>query len=206
MKANYSVKFNGKIIETTVAKKASEADIWVQNTNNLMLMHQYNSSRVIGMDCKFIYHPISSMSNKMAILQLCFDTRCLVLQLLHMDSIPQSVRDFLSNSQTTFVGINIHENSTKLLKEYELTVMKKVDVHFLAKQWFPVSYKGRPSMRALANEIVGFPMRKCSKNNGIIKGNWESRCLDTELIEQACVDAYASYAMAHKLLRNDDSL
>lgn len=199
METNYSVEFNGKTIETTVTNKASEVDVWVQNANKL------SGNRIIGMDCKFIRHPITSMSNKMAILQLCFDTKCLVLQLLHMHSIPQSVRNFLTDSHNTFVGVAIHENSTKLLKEYEVGVNKKVDIHFLASHWFPFSYKGRPSMRALACGIAGFSKRNCNAN-AIIKGNWESRLLDTQLIEQACVDAYASYAMARHLLTNAHSL
>ncbi|KAI3460741.1 hypothetical protein Pfo_017404 [Paulownia fortunei] len=133
------------------------------------------------MGCKFIHHPIRSMSNKIAILQLCVDTKCLVLQLLHMDYIPQSIRDFLCDPHTTFVG---------------LTYI------FLAKRLFPVSYKGRPSLKALAYGVVGLSMRKCSKICNY-KGDWESIVIDKELVEQACTDVYASYSIAHKLLEDD---
>ncbi|KAG6429220.1 hypothetical protein SASPL_107265 [Salvia splendens] len=175
MMITHLVKFEGKIIETTVTNKANVADDWIQSINRLLKQHQ--GHKIIGMGCKFIHHPILSMSNKTPLLQLCFQTKALILQLLHIDSIPLSMRDFLSDSNTTFVGIDIRNNSRKLLEE------------------------GRPSMRALAYCIVGFSARKC-RSNVNIKGDWESRILDTELVEQACVDAYTSYIIAHKLLKH----
>ncbi|KAG6426816.1 hypothetical protein SASPL_111050 [Salvia splendens] len=193
------VKFEGKIIETTVTNKANVADDWIQSINRLLKQHQ--GHKIIGMSCKFIHHPILSMSNKTALLQLCFQTKALILQLLHIDSIPQSIRDFFSDSNTTFVGIDIQNNSRKLLEEYAVRVSRMVDIHFLAKKWFPVSYRGMPSLRALAYCIVGFSVRKC-RSNANKKGDWESRILDTELVEQACVDAYTSYIIAHKLLKH----
>ncbi|XP_057774888.1 uncharacterized protein LOC130993869 [Salvia miltiorrhiza] len=195
----HSVKFEGKIIETTVTNKANVADDWMRSIKRLLKQHQ--GHQIIGMSCKFIHHPILSMSNKTALLQLCFQTKCLILQLLHMDSNPLALRDFLSDSNTTFVGNDIRKNSQKLQQEYAVRVSRIVDIHYLAEKWFPVSYKGKPSMRALAYGIVGFSVRKC-RDRGNIKGDWESRFLDTELIEQACVDAYTSYSIAHKLLKD----
>ncbi|XP_047961564.1 uncharacterized protein LOC125206339 [Salvia hispanica] len=199
MMITHLVKFEGKIIETTVTNKANVADDWIQSIKRLLKQHQ--GLKIIGMGCKFIHHPILSMSNKTALLQLCFQTKALILQLLHIDSIPQSMMDFLSDSNTTFVGIDIRNNSRKLLEEHAVHVSRMVDIHFLAEKWFPVSYRGKPSMRALAYCIVGFSVRKC-RSNANIKGDWESRILDTELVEQACVDAYTSYIIAHKLLKH----
>lgn len=188
-------------METIVTDEASVAEDWLQYINKLL--KQYGGPRIIGMSCKFIHHPILSMTNKIALLQLCFQTKCLLFQLLHMDSTPQSMRDFLSDPNTTFVGIDIHQNSLKLLEEYALLVNRVVDLHFLAKKWFPLSYtdRHRPSMRALAYGIVGFSKRRCGGNFNMHR-DWESRILDTELVEQASVDAYTSYSIAHKLLRD----
>ncbi|KAH6758039.1 hypothetical protein C2S52_023050 [Perilla frutescens var. hirtella] len=199
MITTHSVKFEGKTIETTVTNEAYVADDWVQSINNLLKKESH--TRIIAMCCKFTHHPISSMSNKTALLQLCFQTKCLSLQLLHMDSIPNSIKDFMSDSNTTFVGIDVQANSQKLLEEYTIRVSRVVDLHFLAKRWFPMSYKHRPSMRGPAYGIVGFSMRKRG-SNGRINGDWESRVLDTELLEQASVDAYTSYAIAHYLLKD----
>ncbi|KAG8372680.1 hypothetical protein BUALT_Bualt12G0091800 [Buddleja alternifolia] len=53
-----------------------------------------------------------------------------------------------------------NDNSQKLLKEYALSLNRKVDVHYLVKRWFPVSYKGRPSLKALAYGVAGLSIRK----------------------------------------------
>ncbi|KAL6539628.1 hypothetical protein OROHE_011399 [Orobanche hederae] len=192
------VEFSGKTIETTVTKKASVARHWLQNV--VKSFEQSCDNRIVGIGCKYIRHPVdSSTSNKIAVLQLCVDTKCLVLQLLHMDSVPPPVTDFLGDSRNTFVGVEIQEDSRKLLEDYALDVNRKVDLHFLAKHWFPVSYRGRPSLKALAYGVVWLSRRrKCSE----YKGDWESVVLDQELVDQACTDAYAYYSFAHKLLQD----
>lgn len=188
-------------METIVTNEASVAEDWLQSINKLLKPYGGGGHRIVGMSCKFIHHPILSMSNKIALLQLCFQTKCLLLQLLHMDSIPHSLRDFLTDPNTTFVGIHIQQNSLKLLQEYTLRVNRVLDLHFLAKKWFPLSYidRHRPSMRALAYGIAGFSKRRSGGNSTMYR-DWESRTLDTELIEQASVDSYTSYSIAHKLL------
>ncbi|KAL3616174.1 hypothetical protein CASFOL_039564 [Castilleja foliolosa] len=193
------VEFNDKVIETTVTDKASVAQHWLQNIAKSS-KQQGKNCRIVGMGCKYIRHPISPTSNKIAILQLCVDTKCLVLQLQHMDYIPQTIVDFLNYSQTTFVGVEIQVNSQKLLEDYGLKVNHKIDLHFLAKRWFPVSYKGRPSLKALGYGVAGLSMRKKSD----YKGDWESVVLDQELVEQASTDAYACYVIAHELLQDDN--
>ncbi|GER34681.1 polynucleotidyl transferase [Striga asiatica] len=196
METIHLVEFDGKTIETTVTSRSSTAQRWLQNI--VKLLNQHRTKRIVGMDCKYIRHPINSMSNKTATLNLCVGTKCLVIQLLHINRIPQSITDFLSDPRNMFVGIEILENSRKLHKEYALDVDRKVDLHFLAKHWFPVRYNGRPSLRALASRIIGLnARRKCGDNN---EGNWESVVLNEELVEQACADAYALYNIACKLL------
>ncbi|EYU38422.1 hypothetical protein MIMGU_mgv1a021203mg [Erythranthe guttata] len=200
--SHHLVEFYGETIDTTVTNEASTAEHWIQSSIINWSNQHGVLNRIVGIDFKFIRHPIVSMSNKIALMQLCVGTKCLVLQLLHMDYIPQSIRDFLcDDSRTTFVGVRILENSRKLSDEYEIIVKQKVDVHFLAKRWFPLSYKGRPTLRSLANGIVGFPKRVIENRNK--KGDWESRVLDNELVDQACVDVYTCYSIGHRVLTDD---
>ncbi|KAH7838150.1 hypothetical protein Vadar_022630 [Vaccinium darrowii] len=189
------VSFSGEIIETTVADKTSVADDWVHNA---LSTHAGKRIILVGLDCKFSPHPISRMSGKISTLQLCLCTKCRVLQLLHMNEFPQSIKTFLSMPSITFVGIKIHENTHKLWKEYQLICNKKMDVRALAKIWFPISFHGTPSLRALAYEVAGLCMRKTEKP---YKCDWEARVLDDKLIEHACIGAYACYRIANKLLQ-----
>ena len=58
------VSFSGETIETTVADRASIADDWLQNIKSTHSGHQI----IVGLDCKFNPHPITSMSGKIATL------------------------------------------------------------------------------------------------------------------------------------------
>lgn len=71
-----------------------------------------------------------------------------------------------------------------------------LDLHSLVKAWFPISYKGRPSLKALAYGVAGSGMRRNSKN--IWNSDWE---FHEDMTECACVGAYAFYRIAHKLLK-----
>ncbi|CAL5425876.1 unnamed protein product [Camellia sinensis] len=143
----------GKIIEKTVTNKASMADKWVHSVD-IEYTHS-GQNIIIGLDRKFKPHPIRSMSSKTAALQLSLGTHCLILQLLYMDHLPQSIKTFLANPNITFVGIEFHNKTAKLWNEYELLCSKKVDIRALAKIWFPISFHGKPSLRALACEVSG---------------------------------------------------
>ncbi|XP_057461148.1 uncharacterized protein LOC130751577 [Actinidia eriantha] len=116
-----------------------------------------------------------------------------------MDHFPQSIKGFLSDPNITFVGVELYENTEKLWNEYELFCSQKPDVRALVKFWFPISFQGKPSLRAIGHELAGLCLRKTKKP---YKCDWESRVLDEQLIEHACIDAYACYRIAHKLLQD----
>ena len=189
----HSVYFGGKIIEATVTDKAAVADDWVQNVQS-----PYNVQNIVaGLDCKFKPHPIRSLSNKIASLQICIDTKCLVFRLLHMDYIPQSIKSFLSDPKITFVGFEVQHNSLKLGAEYEIFVGNKVDIRALAKLWLPITFSRQSSMRGLAYKLAGLTIQKTNKPYTC---DWESLVLDKQMIDHASIDANVSYRIAHKLL------
>ena len=191
------VPFCGKIIETTVTDKASIVENWVLSIRSKFM---FNGQKVIaGFNCKWKSHPIRSMSSKIATLQLCVDTECLVIQLLHINDMPQSIRSFLSDSNVIFVGIEIEETVFKLQNEYGLSCTKKIDVRSLVKVHFPLSFYGKPGLKALANRLVG--LHKWRPSDDECLKNMDSRFLDVEQVKFACIDAYALYRIGHKLLK-----
>ncbi|KAK9281578.1 hypothetical protein L1049_004481 [Liquidambar formosana] len=117
---------------------------------------------------------------------------------LDLDYIPESIASFVSNPNITFVGVEVEETITKLRNEYGLCCINTADIRALAKRRFPLSVRGKPGLKAIANQLVELHMRKPKH---ICKRNWESRVLDKEQIEHACVDAYAIYRIGHKLLK-----
>ncbi|KAJ4957856.1 hypothetical protein NE237_024967 [Protea cynaroides] len=187
-----SVSFAGKIIETTVTDKASVAEAWVSEIRS-----RYNGERIIcGLDCEWKPHPIRSMSNTTATLQLCINDKCLILQLFYMDCIPQSIKDFLNDPIVTFVGVEVQGDVAKLSNEYGLNCSSIADLREKAKLRWPGRFS-RPGLKDLAYEVVGLLM---PKPRYVTMSNWENRQLTSEQIAYGCIDAYASYRIGHKLL------
>ncbi|XP_074352504.1 3'-5' exonuclease-like [Apium graveolens] len=193
--SKHLVFYCGQTIETTVTKNAYVVDHWLTT----FLQTPKNLERIItvGLDCKFKRHPIASMSNKIATLQLCIDTKCLILQLVHMDSIPHSIVDLFDDKSVTFFGVRVDAYASKLCRDYGIEFCKKiVDIRDLAKIWFPISLPRECSLKSIAYEVTGLSTRRRKKKCGF---DWEAEVLDVELIEYASVDAYALYKIAHTM-------
>ncbi|XP_059652276.1 3'-5' exonuclease-like [Cornus florida] len=190
--SKYSVNFAGKAIATTVTDKAATADEWVRE----ILSIYANKPTVVGLDIEWRPHPIRSMSNKSATLQLCIDDKCLIVQLFYVDEIPQSLKSFMADSNFTFVGIEVGDDIAKLKNEYGLECSKSEDIRVAAMRRWPGRFR-RPGLKDLALEVVGLNMRK---PRHVTMSNWEARVLNENQVEYACIDAYASYRIGYKLL------
>ncbi|XP_073152572.1 uncharacterized protein [Henckelia pumila] len=215
MESLHFVEYSGKTIETTVTNKASVAENWLRNMMRSWDRNAGLENKIVGIDCK-CFPPLnpadsSIFANKIATLQLCMDTKCLVLQLPHMDYVPAQcfLQNLLANSGAiTLVGVEVEKMWHKITSDYGLEYSrhdcKVVDVHLLAKAWFPMSYRGRPSLKALAYGVAGLSKRKSTVGEYYNRhgADWGSKILDQELVQQACVDAYVSYAIAHTLLKD----
>ncbi|KAL3651362.1 hypothetical protein CASFOL_004364 [Castilleja foliolosa] len=190
--SKYYVTFAGTTIETTVTKSAATATAWVDD-----IISQHGSTpTIVGLDVEWRPHPISHMSNKSATLQLCIDNKCLILQLFYMDEIPGSITGFLMNPNFTFVGIEVGDDVMKLKNEYGLDCSSHADVRAVAKEKWPGRFS-RPGLKDLAYEICGLGMKKPKH---VCMSNWEARELNEAQVEYACIDAFASYKIGHKLL------
>ena len=188
------VQFSGSTIEATVTVKASVAEYWIHQIQSM-----YNGQQIIvGLDCEWKPPIMQSMSNRTATLQLCVDTKCLILQMFYVDYIPQSIKSFLSDPNVTFVGVEVGDDVLKLRDEYGLHCTSTSDIQALAMARWPRKFFVKPGLKFLAREVVGLYMQKPMH---ICQSNWEARVLDAEQIEYACIDAYASYRIGHKLLK-----
>ncbi|XP_060670940.1 3'-5' exonuclease [Ziziphus jujuba] len=186
------VHFAGKTIETTVTDKASIIDQWVSQILNIYAANP----TVVGLDIEWKPHPNSLMSNKSATLQLCIDNKCLIVQLFYVDSIPQSLKNFLMNRSFTFVGIEVQDDIEKIRNEYGLSCRKRADIREAAKVHFPGKFS-MPGLKDLAREVVGLDMKKSLHAT---RSDWDARVLNVDQIEYACIDAYASYMVGNVIV------
>ncbi|OMO64016.1 hypothetical protein CCACVL1_22099 [Corchorus capsularis] len=188
------VSFSGKNIETTVTDHASVVDAWVSNIRSM-----YNGQQiVVGLDSEWRPHHISYLSNKTAVLQLCIETKCLIIQLFYLQQIPQSLKSFLGDPNVTFVGVEVARDAEKLRNEYGLQCSRTADVRELAMNRWPWKFYRKPGLKDIASIVVGLSMPKPMH---VCKSDWQSRDLDRLQIEYACIDAYASYRIGHRLLK-----
>ncbi|CAN6204400.1 unnamed protein product, partial [Urochloa humidicola] len=86
---------------------------------------------IVGLDCEWKPDDHSWSTSKVAILQLCTGTRCLILQLLYVDRVPASVKSLLADPGVRFVGVGVGEDAAKLAAHYGLACAAAVDVEGL---------------------------------------------------------------------------
>ncbi|KAL5859276.1 hypothetical protein ACOSQ4_000572 [Xanthoceras sorbifolium] len=172
MENTRSISFSGKIIETTVTDKGSVADAW---------------KIIVGLDSEWRPNTNPDLDNTTAVLQLCVDTKCLILQMLYVDNIPESLKNFLSDPIVTFLSLR---------NEYGLHCSSIADVRELSMRRYPMAIYRKPGLKDVARLVVGLDM---PKPKHVCRSDWQSRALDDMQIEYACIDAYASFKIDHKL-------
>ncbi|XXG53928.1 hypothetical protein AAC387_Pa03g1939 [Persea americana] len=115
----------GVSITTTVISNPSMAESHLIREQSSII---YSNHRpIVGLDIEWKPNRIPGCNNKVAILQLCVGTRCLILQLLHFNYIPQSPKNFPGDANKIFVGVGIEEDSRKLYRDYGIDVQSLVN-------------------------------------------------------------------------------
>ncbi|XP_054804757.1 3'-5' exonuclease-like [Prosopis cineraria] len=194
--SKYYVISQGSTIETTLTHKASVADEWLRQVYS-----KYGGRpTVVGLDTEWMPHETTSKM-KAAVLQLCVENTCLILQMFYLDDVPENLKKFLVDSNFTFVGVQVKNDIKKLRDEYGLECGNGVDVLDVAKREWPGRFSCS-GLKHLAKELLGLEMKK---NKKVTMSEWHVRDLSHEQVEYACIDAYASYWIGHKLLVEDKS-
>lgn len=192
MATRYTVNFQGNVIEATVTDKASAVDQWISSIRT-----SCPNQTIAGLDCEWRPTFSSILKNKTATLQLCIDTKCLIVQMFYLDYIPQSLKSLFSDTNFSFVGAEVQDDALKLFDEYGLSVAQTCDIQALAMTRWPTYFMRKPGLKQLAETVVGLYMQKPLH---VCRSNWEARSLTMEQIEYACIDAYASFRIGRKLL------
>ncbi|KAF5741512.1 putative Polynucleotidyl transferase [Tripterygium wilfordii] len=188
------MSFAGKYIEITVTANSSVIDSWVSIIRSMHIGQQV----VVGLVCEWRPNTTILMNNKTATLQLCIDTKCLIIQLFYLDRIPQSLKSFLTDPNFTFVGVEVARDVEKLRLEYGLNCASISDVRELTMVRWPTMFYRKPGLKDIARLVVGLEMPKPIH---VTRSDWQDRVLDLVQIEYVAIDAYASYKIGHRLLK-----
>ncbi|XP_042483098.1 uncharacterized protein LOC122063456 [Macadamia integrifolia] len=180
----FTVTIFGIRVFTTVTRKASVVRKWIYK---IRYDHRFRRDRlVIGLGVQWC----PPISNPVATLQLCVGRQCLIFQIIHANSVPRALMKFLSDDSNTFVGVMNHNDSRLLIRNYNLSVNRVLELGSLA------NLRGA-SMEILAGRILG--LYGIKKDQWIGMSKWDSWWLTDYQIQYACVDAYLSFEIGRKL-------
>ncbi|KAI3943853.1 hypothetical protein MKW92_046693 [Papaver armeniacum] len=186
-------------IRTTVTHTASVVDQWIASVyadfrNKL-------KNLVVGLDIEWSRKSRDGYSRKkVAVLQLCLSTRCLIFQISRCDEIPESLAGFLSNENHIFVGAGIDGDAHKLWVDYGLYLGTTEEVGTLAAYKLTKTigdYRDcrfyNAGLKNLAKDVL---KQEFPKERKIQTSNWNVSFLTVEQIEYACLDALFSFKLA----------
>ncbi|KAI3866631.1 hypothetical protein MKW92_027585 [Papaver armeniacum] len=185
-----NVQFNDANIVTTVTNDPFKVECALMELRASLATSQIG--RVVGLDIK---HK-SNDNERAATLQLCHENRCLVIQLLYLDSIPKSLRSFLADSSIRFLGVNIKQDTGKLDRYYGLKCNNSIDLGSRIDDICECYKYSDLQLSELAAEILGVVI---VKPPSVARSDWGATLLSSEQVKYATIDAYASFAIIKKL-------
>lgn len=127
-----NINFFDHSIRTTVTCDPDTVTSWINSIE--IIHHRRLRNLVVGLDIEWLpnFYNRHPSRNPISVLQLCVGHHCLVFQLQHACYIPQSLHNFLSDDDYTFVGVGIDDDVQKLYYDYDLEVSNTVDLRTLA--------------------------------------------------------------------------
>ena len=130
----------------------------------------------VGMDVE--WRPsFSGAYSKTTIHQLCVGRRYLIFQLLHADYVPNTLDEFLSDPDYTFVGVGVAADVERLENDYDLEVANAEDLAELTAKEM-----GRPDLRnaglqGIARAVMDAHVEKPQR---VRTGPWDASSLSDE--------------------------
>ncbi|KAL2232955.1 Werner Syndrome-like exonuclease [Sesamum indicum] len=199
----FLVSFFGDNIFTQVTHDPDIVKRWISDIESIHRNRLH--SLIVGLDVEWRPSFNRHQQNPVATLQLCVGRRCLIYQIVHSDDdIPESLVDFLSNEDYTFVGVNIGSHLDKLVTDYDK--IEKVDNAVDLRRLAAGRNNRRDLLKAGLEELAKVVLRKeVEKPRGLTMSRWDSRLLTAEQVQYACIDAFMCFEIG-RILKAPDYL
>ncbi|GAB2227325.1 hypothetical protein Droror1_Dr00009142 [Drosera rotundifolia] len=141
-----------EVVNGVVTSSASIVTTWI---TSILRIHRHRLHRlVVGLDIEWRPNQTPYHRNPVTTLQLCVGRICPVYQILHANSIPISLIEFLGHSDFTFVGVGIGSDVEKLWEDYGVWVGRRVELGVLAE------VRDVVGLRGMAREVLGVDVDK----------------------------------------------
>ncbi|EFH61161.1 hypothetical protein ARALYDRAFT_478600 [Arabidopsis lyrata subsp. lyrata] len=204
----YSVDFFGDELIVTVTPDSSVISRWIRDVlfNNRFSSHPL----VVGVGVQwtpFYYYadPLENdyyadapagrnySDNPADILQLCVGNRCLIIQLGYCEQVPNNLRSFLGDPETTFVGVWNGQDAGKLARCcHQLEIGELLDIRQYVNDSWGRSMR-RCSFAEIVEECMGY--QGVTLDPEISMSDWTVYDLDLDQILQASLDAYVCHQL-----------
>ncbi|KAH0855631.1 hypothetical protein HID58_004021 [Brassica napus] len=135
---------------------------------------------------------LESASSGHPTLMLCVGTSCLIIQLSHCKRVPDIIPRFLTDPNTTFVGIRNCQDAKRLARtRHQLEIGELLDARM-----YVVDSQGR-SLRVvrLRRLLRMYGFRGVKLDRGISRSDWSVEYLSNDQILQVSVDAYVCFKL-----------
>ncbi|KAG8372184.1 hypothetical protein BUALT_Bualt12G0040000 [Buddleja alternifolia] len=191
----YIVSFFNDDIYTTVTHDPDTVSKWISEIERI-----HRRRLIVGFDIKWS-PSYSRHRNPVATLHLSVGRRCLIYQLLHSPYIPDSLINFLSDQNHTFVGVNIDSDLIKLEEDYRGfgATAVAVDLRDLAAEAYERNDLENAGLRELARGVLG---KNVEMPRRVTMCRWDKRWLTAEQVKYGCVDAYVSFEIGRVLINS----
>ncbi|KAL8467648.1 hypothetical protein ACS0TY_031048 [Phlomoides rotata] len=197
----YDVIFFGESIHTTVTYDPTVVTRWISDVESINRQCLHNL--IVGLDIEWRPN-IRNQNNPAATLQLCVGRRCLIFQLIHSPSFPNSLINFLDNLNYKFVGIRVKEDVEKLEEDYEIEFnTNTVDLVELAAAKYGREELKNPGLKGLASLVME---KEVEKPKSVVLSRWDNQYLSPSQVRYACVDAYVSFEIGRILMASPASV
>ncbi|KAH7865258.1 hypothetical protein Vadar_004296 [Vaccinium darrowii] len=166
----YNVQINGVTLIVKVVDRAALVTTELSHLRSLI-----GTTTTVGFMVKSnpagefkngVYCHYDLQYSNRAILQLCVGDRCLVILLTHLDSFPQSLKDFLNDEGINFVGDQMSHGLSILKSSHGVELRK--GVNYIEASEFAARVLKKPnllgSFLATIEKEVGFSRGECSKS------------------------------------------
>ncbi|KAL6507322.1 hypothetical protein OROGR_023517 [Orobanche gracilis] len=189
------VCFGGSVI-TTVTHNPRKVSKWISDMKYIYGADP-DDLLIFGLDIEWRPNFTPNSHNPVATLQICINERCLVFQLIHARHIPDSLVDFLSDDENTFVGVGVKSDLEKLERDYGFGgSVRAVDLGRVAADCYGRKEMKSLGLKDLARVVLGKEMEKPHR---VTMSAWDDRRLTSDQVKYACLDAFVSYEIGLEL-------
>lgn len=195
----FTITTNDDFILTTVTTDPAVTTNWI---SNVCRIHGGAVLIVIGFAIEY-RRPYEQLHEPVGTLQLCDGNACLVFQICHAASIPDSLREFLNDPNNVFVGVRIVEDCNKLFAYHGLRIGERART-FDLRSPFMERREGqlRPGSWGHCRLVKEIPGKKYSPPRCSLS-SWDNEVLTYEQVKYACLDAFYCFEMGRVLLAAD---